>query len=122
MLPSISPVLNVRFAREHDRDREHLERLRVASKLAIVALIFLNFLDITLTKAFLAEGFTESNVLMRGVVGDWRMTAVKFAIITPLALRVWRRRPTVPFACMLWTAVGWYVLAAYVNWQVLQSV
>lgn len=117
VLPSITHSIDIASTEHHD----HLERLQVAAKLAVIALIVLNFVDIVLTNAFLQKGLNEGNALMRGVVGDWRMAAIKFAIIIPLAWRTWTRKPSLAFACVLWSAVGWYVLSAYVNWEVLRA-
>jgi hypothetical protein len=113
---------SAQLAADDQVDADHTYQLRTASQLAIIVLIVLNFADILLTQSFLAHGVNEGNALMRGVVGDWRMTAVKAAVLVPLAWRTWNRRPTIGFTCLLWTAVGWYVLSAYVNWEILRLV
>lgn len=110
------------LAADDQAHADHRYQLRTASQLAIIVLIVLNFVDILLTRAFLNHGVNEGNALMRGVVGDWRMTAIKAAVLVPLAYRTWNRRPTIGFVCVLWSAVGWYVLSAYVNWEILRLV
>jgi hypothetical protein len=87
----------------------------IASRVGLVLLVVLNVVDIVLTKRFLTMGLEEGNPLMMQAVHSWHAAAVKAAILGALAWCFLKRPATAARLALVWTGVGLYLLAAYVN-------
>ena len=92
-----------------------------ASHLGLVLLIVLNVVDIALTRRFLALGLEEGNPLMAVAVRSWAAAACKVAILAGLAWSFAKRPATTTRLVLVWTGVGLYLLAAYVNFSAIQA-
>ena len=87
----------------------------IASRVGLALLVVLNVVDIVLTKRFLALGLEEGNPLMVAAVRTWHAGALKAAILAALAWSFLKRPATAGRLALVWTGVGLYLLAAYVN-------
>jgi len=92
-----------------------------ASHLGLVLLIVLNVVDIALTRRFLALGLSEGNPLMAVAVQSWAAAACKVAILCGLAWSFAHRPATATRLILVWTGVGHYLLAAYVNFSAIRA-
>jgi len=92
-----------------------------ASTLGLALLIVLNVVDIALTRRFLALGLSEGNPLMAVAVQSWAAAACKVAILCGLAWSFAHRTATATRLVLVWTGVGLYLLAAYVNLSAIRA-
>lgn len=92
-----------------------------ASHLGLVLLVVLNVVDIALTRRFLALGLEEGNPLMAVAVRSWAAAGCKVAILAGLAWSFAKRPATTTRLVLVWTGVGLYLLAAYVNFSAIQA-
>lgn len=92
-----------------------------ASHVGLALLIALNVIDIALTRRFLALGLEEGNPLMAVAVRSWSAAACKVAILAGLAWSFAKRPATATRLVLVWTGVGLYLLAAYVNFSAIQA-
>ncbi len=84
-------------------------------------LIALNVIGIVLTRRFLSLGLEEGNPLMAVAVRSWGAAAGKVAILAGLAWSFAKRPATATRLVLVWTGVGLYLLAAYVNLSAIQA-
>jgi len=92
-----------------------------ASTLGLALLIVLNVVDIALTRRFLTLGLSEGNPLMAVAVQSWAAAACKVAILCGLAWSFAHRPATATRLILVWTGVGLYLLAAYVNLSAIRA-
>jgi hypothetical protein len=111
--PSAPPAPDPLGASQEAADR--------AARFGWALLVALNVVDLLLTRRFLALGGAEGNPLMAFAVRSWRAAAAKAFVLAVLALRFATRPATVARLALVWLAVGFYVLAAYVNWGAVQA-
>jgi len=93
----------------------------VAARVGLALLIVLNIVDIVLTRRFLALGLEEGNPLMAAAVRSWHAGACKAAILGVLAWSFVKRPATAARLALVWTGVGLYLLAAYVNVSTIRT-
>lgn len=91
------------------------------SFVALGLLCGLNLIDVILTRKFLDLGMEEGNPIVAGIAGDWRLIAVKTIVLAALLYKTVTSKPDVSRVCLLWSAVGFYTLAGYVNWSMIQQ-
>jgi hypothetical protein len=99
-----------------ERLAETMARRRRAVVLGLCVLALLQFADVLLTWALLANNGAELNPVGRALIGSGGAIVVKFSIVAGLLLLV-LSRPFVRmrFVCAVWAVTGIYVAVVAMN-------